>query len=355
MFLLLLLIPIKITAISASSSIAMDLQTGRILHENNINEKRLIASTTKIMTAIVTIENSDINKTVQVSDEVLKAYGSAIYIEVGEELKIKDLLYGLMLRSGNDAALVLAKNVASDIDDFTRLMNITAEKIGMKNTYFYNAHGLEENNGEGNTSTAYDMALLTKYAMLNDTFKEIFGTKKYVVKTNYKTYSWTNKNKLLHSYQYTTGGKTGFTQKARRTLVTTASKDNLNLVVVTLNDPNDFFDHKSIYETCFAKYEAELVLEKDNFHIEDDTRYEKDRLYIKNDVYLPVTKEEKENIKIEYELFENNKYQNDDEVGSAKIYIDHKLIHEEKIFVSKNEEGKKLSWWKKILRWFKSW
>lgn len=354
LFLLLILIPFNVCAISATSSIAMDLNTGRIFHKNNINEEKLIASTTKIMTAIVAIENSDINETITVGDEVLKAYGSAIYIEIGEELTIKDLLYGLMLRSGNDAATVIAKNVAGSMTDFADLMNMTASKIGMKHTHFYNSHGLEEDDGSGNTSTAYDMALLTKYAVENETFKEIFGTKKYTVKTNYKTYSWTNKNKLLHNYEYTTGGKTGFTEKARRTLVTTASKDNIDVVIVTLNDPNDFQDHKNIYESVFEKYEAVLVLDKDNFSIKNETKYKDDTLYINKNIYVPVTKAEKKDLEIKYELLENNKYQNEDVVGTAKIYIGEELIHEENILV-RVEEKESLSLWQKIIRWFKKW
>ena len=354
LFFLLLFFPSSVLAISASSSIAMDLTTGRVLHRNDIDNPRLIASTTKIMTAIVAIENSDISEVVTVSDEVLKAYGSAIYIEVGEELTLKDLLYGLMLRSGNDAAIVIANEVSGSMTDFADLMNITAAKIGMKNTKFYNSHGLEEKDGSGNMSTAYDMALLTKYAVQNETFKEIFGTKKYTVKTNYKTYSWTNKNKLLHNYEYTTGGKTGFTEKSRRTLVTTASKDNIDIVVVTLNDPNDFYDHKSLYETIFKEYEAFLVLDKEKFSIKNETRYENDTLFIEKSVYIPVTKEEKKDLSIKYELLENNKYQDGDVVGTAKIYIKENLVYETNVFVRVTQE-ESLTWWQKFFRWLKKW
>ncbi|MDE6285239.1 MAG: D-alanyl-D-alanine carboxypeptidase [Bacilli bacterium] len=355
LFIVLILFPHSVLAISAASSIAMDLTSGRIFHANNIDEKRLIASTTKIMTAIVTIENSNLEEMVTVGEEVLKAYGSAIYIEVGEELSLKDLLLGLMLRSGNDAAIVIANHVADNMQNFADLMNTTAARIGMKNTHFYNAHGLEEDDGNGNTSTAYDMALLTKYAMENETFKEIFGTKKHVVKTNYKTYSWTNKNKLLHSYEYTTGGKTGFTEKARRTLVTTASKDNIDIVVVTLNDPNDFYDHKSLYETIFAEYKAELVLDKTHFEIKNETRYKDHTLYINKSVYIPIKEDEKDDLEIKYELLENNTYQDNDVVGSAKIYLKGEFLCEENIYVDKKESEEKLSWWKKIIRWFKKW
>ena len=186
-FLLFLLFPLKVGAISASSSIVMDLDNGRILYQNNIHDERLIASITKIMTAIVTIEYADLDKIVEVGDEILEAYGSAIYIELGEKLTLRDLLYGLMLRSGNDAGVVIAKNVAGSMDNFAMMMNEMASKIGMKNTYFYNAHGLEEEDGSGNTSTAYDMALLTKYAMTNSEFRKISATRRPMAFSIHKT------------------------------------------------------------------------------------------------------------------------------------------------------------------------
>lgn len=352
--LVILIIPLKVNAISASSAIVMDLNSDRIYYEKNIHEERLIASITKIMTAIVTIENADLNKKVTVGEEVLKAFGSAIYIEIGEELTLKDLLLGLMLRSGNDAAVVIAKNVAGNMNNFAKLMNEKAQSIGMKNTHFYNAHGLEEDDGTANISTAYDMALLTKYAYQNATFREIFGTKKATVKSSYKTYSWTSKNKLIHRYDFITGGKTGFTEKARRTLVTTASKDNINLVIVTLNDPNDFQDHITLYNDVFAHFKAVLVLDKNKFKIKNDNYYQNNKLYIKDDLYLPVKEDEKDNIKINYVLTKVKKFQDGDKVGEAKIYLKDKKIATKDIFIEVKKKNK-LSWWQKIIGWFKKW
>lgn len=353
-FLLFLLFPINVLAISASSSIVMDLDNGRILHANNIHDERLIASITKIMTAIVTIEYADLDTVVTVGEEVLSAYGSAIYIEVGEKLTLRDLLYGLMLRSGNDAAVVIAINVAGSMDNFAMFMNEMANKIGMDDTYFYNAHGLEEDDGEGNTSTAYDMAILTKYAMNNETFREIFGAKEYKVKTNYKTYLWISKNKLIHNYDFITGGKTGYTEKARRTLVTTGSSNNINLVIVTLNDSNDFADHLTLYEEIFRNYEAVKIIDKNNFKVDEDTEYSNDTLYVTEDIYVPVTGSEKKNLKIKYELYKNNEYIDGDKVGVVKIYLEDDLIREENIYVLVEDDNKKdLSWWEKFLRWIK--
>lgn len=352
--LIVLLLPIKVQAISASSAIVMDLNTDRIYYEKNSHEERLIASITKIMTCLIAVENTPLDKKIVVGDEILKAFGSAIYIEMGEELTMKDLLLGLMLRSGNDAAMVIAKNVAGNMENFAKLMNEKAQSIGMHNTHFYNAHGLEENNGLGNISTAYDMAILTKYAYQNPTFREIFGTKKAVVKSNKKTYSWTSKNKLIHRYDFITGGKTGFTEKARRTLVTTASKNNIDLVIVTLNDPNDFQDHIALYNEVFNNYQPILVLDKKHFQIKDDKYYQDYKLYIKNDLYLAIKENEKEQIKINYNLTKIKKVQNGDIVGKAEVYLKNKKIGSENIYVEVTKSNK-LTWWQKIVRWFQQW
>ena len=177
-FLILFCFPFKICAISASSYIVMDKDSYRVLEGKNINDKRLIASITKIMTAIVTIENGNLKDKITVDERVLKAYGSAIYIEIGEEITLEDLLYGLMLRSGNDAALVIKSYFEDKKMDIVELMNKKAYELNMKDTVFKNPHGLEENDGSGNMSTAYDMALLSKYAYKNSIYRKIIYTKK---------------------------------------------------------------------------------------------------------------------------------------------------------------------------------
>ena len=159
--LLLLLIPIKVGAIetSATSAILMDQDSNRILYAKDIHNVRSVASISKIMTAIVAIENGKLEKKITIGDEIDKAYGSGIYIKKGEKLTLENLLYGLMLRSGNDAALAIAHNVGGSVSKFVEMMNEMANKIGMKNTTFNNPSGLDEE--DGNFSTAYDMALLT--------------------------------------------------------------------------------------------------------------------------------------------------------------------------------------------------
>ena len=321
---LFLILPIKTNAMCASSVTLMDMDNNRVLYSVNQHDKRLIASISKIMTSIVTLNNKNISDLVTIDESVLKSFGSGIYVEVGEVISLEDLLYGLMLRSGNDAAIMIANYVGGSMDGFVKLMNETANSIGMINTNFINSSGLEDNDGNGNMSTSYDMALLMSYAMKNKTFRKIVSTKKRTVKTNYKTYIWYNKNKLLNSYKYTTGGKTGFTQKARRTLVTTASKDNMNFVIVTLNDPNDFSDHINLYEEYFKKYKSYKILDKEN------EKFDNKSFYIKNDKYINLTNSEYKNIKKEIVLYKENISDiagyilvklNDQNLGKEYIYI----------------------------------
>ena len=349
-----LLLPFKINALSAQSYIVMDYDSGRILDGSNINTKKMIASTTKIMTCIIALENSNPNMEIEVDKDVLKAYGSAIYIEVGERIKLIDLLYGLMLRSGNDAAIEIANNVAGSQDSFVILMNNKAKDLGMNNTYFLNPHGLEQNDGSYNYSTSYDMALLMRYALKNKIFKEIVGTKNYTIKTNYKTYSWTNKNRLLFEYKNCIGGKTGYTKKAKRTLVTAAKKDNKTLIVVTLNDPNDFVNHKYLYESNFKKYELVKILDKNKFDLKDDNIDGK--LYIEQDYKILLTNDEIDKIKIEYKLNKDKLYKNGDIVGYAKVILNNNEISKKPILLKKKKEnGKENNWFQKLIEFLIFW
>ena len=351
-----LLIPFKVFSISASSAIAMDLDTGRVLYGYNLNEPKLIASTTKIMTAIIAIEKGNINEVIEVSDIIYEAYGSAIYIEKGENLTLKDLLYGLILRSGNDAALVIAEYISGSKEEFVYLMNEYANNLNMKNTIFYNPHGLEENNGDANKSTPLDMAKLTKYAMQNSIFREIFKTKKYTVKTNYKSYVWHNKNKLLNE-DYITGGKTGFTELARRTLVTTGSKNNINVVVVTLNDPNDWSDHKTLYNNIFSTYKSINILDKEKFKIDKNREYyQDDKLFIKNDFFMTLTNKELKDITLNINLMKLDNYIDDTLVGYVEVKLKNDIYHKEPIYVLKKEDvNKDLNWWQKFRGWLFKW
>ncbi len=310
---LLLLFPFKVFGIA--NYIVMDMDSGRILEGNNIDSSRLIASITKIMTATIALEYGDIDANVKVDESIIKSYGSGIYIQVGEELTLDDLLYGLMLRSGNDAALQIASSVAGDISSFVYLMNEKAKYLGMNNTVFLNPTGLEENDGSGNTSTPHDMAILMRYAMNNENFRRYVSTKSITIKSSYKTYKWTNKNKLLLSYDYCTGGKTGYTKKAKRTLVTTASKDDMSLIVVTLNDGNDFSDHKMLYEKYFNNYKRIKVLDKNDSY--------GDNIYLKNDFYMISKDNDKLSTNV---ILDKGDFYNGDIVGKVEVLLNDEVI-----------------------------
>ena len=237
----------------ASSYIVIEQSTNKILEGQDYHFSRSVASISKIMTAIVAIENIDINTIVKVPNNINKVYGSSIYLKENEEISIEKLLYGLMLRSGNDAAITLALSVSNSVEEFVLLMNKKADELNLKNTYFSNPHGLDEQDN-GNISTAHDMAMLYSYCLKNKTFAKITSSKSYG--------TYINKNKLVRTYPYCTGGKTGFTKKAKRTLISSASKDDINLIVVTLNCGNDFQTHKDIYDHYFNNYKAIKVLNK---------------------------------------------------------------------------------------------
>ena len=320
----------------------MEEDTKRVLVSKKMNKKMLIASTTKIMTAIVAIESGKTNEMVKVTDKVLEAYGSAIYLSIGEKMKLEDMLYGLLMQSGNDAALMIADYLGGE-EKFVKKMNEKAQAIGMKNTTFSYPHGLDEKTK--NYSTSYDMALLMRYANSDPLFRKITGCKKHTVKTNEKTYVWANKNKLLYTYKYTTGGKTGYTDNAHRTLVTSASKGNMNLIVVTLNDGNDFQNHKELYEYGFNNYSMQKVFDKDKMNLPNKN------IYALDDYFYPITKSEKDLINVDYQIKEKTNYSNNEEVGKAIIKLGNKVIHEEKLYINVKEKNSNSSknWFSKII------
>ncbi len=287
-------------SIQATSYIVIEQSNNKMLEGSNYYEQRSVASISKIMTAIICIENSNVNEKVKVPQEINTVDGSSIYLKVDQEITILDLLYGLLLRSGNDAAISLALAICPTINDFVSLMNQKAELLNMTRTIFSNPHGLDVNDN-GNISCAYDMAILYSYCLENPLFAKIVSTKMY--------HNYQNKNKLLRNYNYCTGGKTGFTTKARRTLVTSASKDNINLIIVTLNCGNDFESHQNIYEYYFNNYQAIKILNKglnsfDNYSF----KVKKDYYFITNLTNLSLLYKLNLNYKIiEITLYDENK------------------------------------------------
>lgn len=251
--------------LSANNAALIDQETGELLFEKNAHEKQSVASITKVMTAIIAIESGKLDEVSATSRRAIYTEGSSIYLEQGEKMTVEDLVYGLMLRSGNDAAVAISEQIGGSVEGFVYLMNEKAEWIGMQNTHFDNPHGLES---PTHYSTAYDMALLLRYAMENKTFQKISGTKMH--KAENRTYSWKNKNRLLtEKYKYCTGGKTGFTKKAGRTLLTSAKKGDKALVAVTLNAPDDWNDHIQMFEWGFSQAASAMKPDQDGLLAED--------------------------------------------------------------------------------------
>ncbi|WP_186328568.1 D-alanyl-D-alanine carboxypeptidase family protein [Bacillus sp. X1(2014)] len=332
-------IPQKVEAsvsVSAASAVLIEQKSGRILYEKDAHTKRRIASITKIMTAKLAIESGKMNEYVKVSEQATRAEGSSVYLKPGEKIKLKDLVYGLMLRSGNDTAVAIAEYVGGSVEGFAYLMNQKAKQIGMLNTHFSNPHGLDDH--EDHYSTAYDMAVLMRYAMQDKTFKKISGTKVYRAPNPTEDWDrvWKNKNRLLTKYKYTTGGKTGYTKRAKRTLVTTATKGDMSLIAVTLNGPDDWNDHISMYESGFKGFDmAEVLAEGKIDGIK--TKVYKNHLYVKKSIVYPVTSEEVDLFSIKYKLnkptpkFDNDK-KNDAVVGKAEVYLDGRVVQETPIY-----------------------
>lgn len=254
----------QISVVHADSYCVMIGGDNTVTEEKDMNKPQSVASISKIMTAVVAIEEGKLDDTWKVGKELKQAYGSMIYLKEGQKVSLRSLLYGLMLRSGNDAAVAIATRIAGSEKNFVKLMNAKAEAIGMSNTTFHNASGLDESDG-GNISTAYDMALLMSYAMKNKDFRKITSAQYYTSEWNYR---WKNKNRLLFDYPFTNGGKTGFTKQAGRTLVTTAHYGNVESVVVTLRASDDFEFHKSEHQKVFENYEMLTLLKKGTYEID---------------------------------------------------------------------------------------
>lgn len=240
---------------------------GRVLAGEGIHETQSVASISKIMTAVVALEHGNLQQTITIDAEMVQTDGSSIYLKAGEKRTVEELLYGLLLRSGNDAALALAKGIGGSVDTFVKWMNETAQKIGMTDSVFHNPSGLDEQD-VGNQSSAYDMALLMRYAMQNDIFRTIDGAASY---SHSGGGVWVNKNRLIRQYDACIGGKTGYTKKAGRTLVSSAKQDDLEVIVVTLQVADDFAFHQSCYEEAFAEYHAVPLLAKGRYTINGRT------------------------------------------------------------------------------------
>ena len=316
---------------SSSAEIIMEIDSKRVVHAINENDKKFMASTTKILTAITIIENCNLTDIVEIKKQTTGVEGSSIYLEAGEKLSIKDLLYGLMLRSGNDCALTLAVHCSGSVINFATLMNQTAQKIGAKNSNFVNPHGLHD---ENHYTTAYDLALISCYAMKNETFREIVSTKTINIPFTTRNYNrhLVNKNKMLNEFEGSTGIKTGYTKKAGRCLVSSCKRNGIEFICVVLNCPPMFERSKQLLSNAFFDYKNYKLVDKNNIIYYDNNINLP--CYIKNDVILPLTNDEINNLNIIYEYDKNLKKptKKHKEVGLIKIYYKNNLLFSEKIY-----------------------
>ena len=231
----------------------MDAQTGRVLFEKDADRKSLIASTTKIMTALVVCEQCNVLDRMRIPKEAVGIEGSSMYLQEGEVLTVQELLYGLMLHSGNDAAVALAVYCGGTVEGFVEMMNDKARYLGLSDTHFANPNGLDH---PDHYSTARDLAVLAAYAMENCVFARTVSTKTLTVGQRYMK----NHNKLLWMVDGADGVKTGFTRAAGRVLVSSATRDGRRLVAVTIHAPNDWQDHQKLLEDGFEKYKTRQLI-----------------------------------------------------------------------------------------------
>lgn len=318
---------------SAKAMCVLEQNSKRILYSHNEHQKLPMASTTKVVTAITVLNNcTDLEQYIEVDDSSIGVEGTSIYLKKGELIKVKDLLYGLMLRSGNDAAVALACHVGGSVEGFTKLMKELAVSVGAKNSNFANPHGLD--NPEHYT-TAYDLALITAYALKNPIFKQIVSTKNYVIEeTNKEVKRYlTNKNRLLSSEIGCCGVKTGYTSKAGRCLVSAVDR-GMTTVCVVLNCGPMFEESAKLLNDSFEDYKLTQIIDKNkeiyNEYIIDENNG-KLYLYTQEDFYYPLKSGEEKNIKLTYNVKLDNAQANE-EVGEIKVFYNNHLIKTLKLY-----------------------
>lgn len=319
---------------SAKGMCVIEKDSGRILYSKNKDQKLPMASTTKVATAITVIENcDDLDESIVVNDSAIEVKGTSIYLRKDEEIKVIDLLYGLMLRSGNDAATALAYHIGGGIDEFAKMMNETAKKAGASNTNFVNPHGLDDPN---HYTTAYDLSKITAYALNNPIFEKIVSTKNYIIEATNKSEKryLTNKNKLLRSLDGCCGVKTGYTSKAGRCLVSASKRDDCTIVCVVLNCGPMFEESSALINSAFNEFELKKIIDRNqeiyNEYILSD-KEGKLYLYTDEDFYYPLRADEFDDIKIKYSV-ELKDAKSLDEVGKIDIFFKNDLIKSLKLY-----------------------
>ena len=300
---------------SAESAILIEAQSGDVLYEKDADTRRGPASTTKIMTALIAIENCDLDKIVEVSPMAVGIEGSSAYLYAGEKITMESLLYALLLQSANDAAAAIAYEVGGGIDGFCAMMNEKAESLGLVNTHFSNPHGLDD---EMHYTTARELAMIARAAMENETFCQVVSTVKKAVpmEDGGATRVFINHNRLLRSYDDIVGVKTGYTKKCGRTLVSASDKDGMKFIAVTLCDGDDWRDHRALHDYGQSLYErVKLIGRGEGFEV--SSRGESVFVGCDDDVYATLPRVRGE-IKAVAEYSSNG--------GEVNFYLGEKLV-----------------------------
>ncbi|MDR1939911.1 MAG: D-alanyl-D-alanine carboxypeptidase [Clostridiales bacterium] len=329
-------------AAGGSSYIAMEQTTNRTLYQSNASARLPMASTTKIMTAIVAIEKNDISKKVKIPRAAVGIEGSSIYLKENEELTMKDLLYGLMLMSGNDSAAAIAILTAGSIEGFAEMMNKKAEELGARNSHFVNPHGLHD---AKHYTTAYDLALITCYALSNPVFQAVVSSERYIISDTGSgagaRYLY-NKNKMLRMYDGADGVKTGYTKLSGRCLVSSAKRNGMRVVVVVLNHSDMWNDSISLLNRSFENYKLTRVLGEEQAAtaaVDDGTK--NSVRAVPPERYYPIRADER--LSYEYSLKKvKAPVKKGSEIGKIAFSIDNRLIFEEKMYTLEGVKEKSI-------------
>lgn len=327
--------PNKKPTIDAHSAIVMDMESGKILYEKDAYTKRSIASTTKIMTAILAIEKGNMGDTVTISKRAAQVRGSTIHLQKGENILLKELLYGLMLKSGNDAAIAIAEHIGGSVEGFAILMNDKAKELGLNNTNYITPHGLDK---PGQYSTAYDLAILTKYAFKNEIFGKIVST----VSTSIPNRYLHNTNEMLELYKGADGVKTGFTGQAGRCLVTSATRDDWRIISVVLNCPSRTSRARSstkILDYAFLTYKRYELAEAGEIISKIPVNkglVPEVSVFTVDSIVIPLSQKEYEQLRIEIVLPEELKapIEANNKVGRVEYWIDSEKIAQNDLLTS---------------------
>lgn len=342
---------------SAKAMCVMETSSKRVLDGKNCEIKLPMASTTKIMTAITAIENcNDLDEVFEISPKAVGISGTSVYLRKGEKMSTKDLLYGLMLISGNDAATAIAEHVGGKEKNFVEMMNKTAKKIGTTNSHFDNPHGLDS---PSHYTTAYDLALITSYALENQIFRDIVSTTNIkITNTDGKVRYLRNKNKLLTSLEGCCGVKTGFTNDAGRCLVSACERDGMTVVCVVLNCGPMFEESREILEQMHARYSLYDLTQEYNLPSSikvNEGRTDSVGIETRGEYFYPLTAQEKERVRYEIKLQGEIAAPVDKgtPVGEVKIFLDNDLHFSEKIYTMENVRRDSI--WQKLKDFVNRW